>query len=412
MYYVYVMILNFDRLFLRTTIASVMVSKKGKPMINLAYSDYPTDYQSGSKHKQKIYHIKSKKIFGLSDIMYNKTSGDITIDIGWMIAFEDYYNMINKNNIRQIFTNLNQNPFIQFDIDKLYESALVEKCDVTINLKVKDEIDNYYKVIKETTIMGWFDTMHKVSDTQLRIQSDAKSRDEDLLFYDKYRQLSTEQRPFIKKYDILDQFRQVLRLERWIDGEEWIRLAFFDEWYKGDIFLKDLLYAKKHPVADLFCEIFKDVKLFSKYGGVDGYVDSIINSDEEYVGYANKLSYLWMIQVIQFYKKDLAGIQDFIRKYAKSNYYTELPKYNEVLNYMQDNHSLGLLEEIFMWLGIITDRKDCRQVMNAKWYQRGDSKDINCPPIDDIGVRIKGKPKNIKSAEKPYERPAVKNKKK
>jgi hypothetical protein len=51
------MILHFDKLELRTTIASVKRSKKGKKSINMLYSANPTAYQHDVKDKQQIISL-------------------------------------------------------------------------------------------------------------------------------------------------------------------------------------------------------------------------------------------------------------------------------------------------------------------------------------------------------------------
>jgi hypothetical protein len=56
-------------------------------------------------------------------------------------------------------------------------------------MKVKDKIENYYKAMSEVKVLDGFDLMPKASRNMLRIKSDAESRDEVLLCYDKYLEL-------------------------------------------------------------------------------------------------------------------------------------------------------------------------------------------------------------------------------
>jgi hypothetical protein len=121
--------------------------------------------------------------------MWNQSSDEITIIVTGKLAQADYFNMITKDNVLKVLKNINQNRFIKFDVQKLYESAIVECCDVTVNMKVKDKIENYYKAMSEVKVLDGFDLMPKASRNMLRIKSDAESRDEVLLCYDKYLEL-------------------------------------------------------------------------------------------------------------------------------------------------------------------------------------------------------------------------------
>lgn len=139
--------LRFDRMKIITSINNI--------------KDINANYFVANIKNDEILYYKylQEKPFYLN-IIADYGKGELSIEFTGKILLDDYISLINKNNIKECFLQINRLGVCILDIDCILNDSLVVKCDITkdivsdqineIVLQIRQNISNYKKwIVKE-----------------------------------------------------------------------------------------------------------------------------------------------------------------------------------------------------------------------------------------------------------------------
>ena len=219
--------------------------------------------------KQKRVLSSNYKIIGLKNI--EVTTNNLIIELSAKILKENYYEGINKNTVSQMVDNINGCKSIKLNTNKFLDSAKVLRCDVTDNLKVKNNVNDYlsllntYKVNSDYLVSFY----NRKAGSSIVFDRNVKSYKERLTLYDKEKEIYRD-KELIKLFDqeALNRFNNVLRCEQNIVSFSKIR----EKLHINSIDLKDVLNSKELVNYNTFTNITKENKaltLFNSYKDKD-----------------------------------------------------------------------------------------------------------------------------------------------
>ena len=254
--------------------------------------------------KQKRVLSSNYKIIGLKNI--EVTTNNLIIELSAKILKENYYEGINKNTVSQMVDNINGCKSIKLNTNKFLDSAKVLRCDVTDNLKVKNNVNDYlsllntYKVNSDYLVSFY----NRKAGSSIVFDRNVKSYKERLTLYDKEKEIYRD-KELIKLFDqeALNRFNNVLRCEQNIVSFSKIR----EKLHINSIDLKDVLNSKELVNYNTFTNITKKNKALTLF---NSYKDKNLN-------YIIKL--YGMRYFIELFEYDFSLIKQFIREHYNGN---------------------------------------------------------------------------------------------
>jgi len=167
--------------------------------------------------REKIVTITDKNILntnsdGLKNIIIDNTQENCTIEISAKILYDNYFSLINKKTISEVFYNLKKLKIIKFKDYDLLNNSKVLKIDVTRNIPVQSSVKEYVTNLSIVPIASKF-SVTRYKDESLVITKNPLSRREKLrcIFYNKMSELLKD-KSFCKNYSVLP-FDNILRFE-------------------------------------------------------------------------------------------------------------------------------------------------------------------------------------------------------
>lgn len=209
--------------------------------------------------------------FGVKSVIVDRDTNNgkpqnITLELSAKIMQENYFDLINKNNIELLVDKLNSGTAIKFDKNKFIDESIVWRFDNTYNLQVKNEVSKYIAAMFEYKSSLKYD-LKKYDNSGITIIKDVRTAayKERMVFYNKYEEIITDKQ--IHKYINVNQFDNILRCEANIRGLEQIRKAIGierdKERIKGlrqDIKLIDCLNANTNPNLKILTNFTSDIQ--------------------------------------------------------------------------------------------------------------------------------------------------------
>ena len=254
--------------------------------------------------KQKRVLSSNYKIIGLKNI--EVTTNNLIIELSAKILKENYYEGINKNTVSQMVDNINGCKSIKLNTNKFLDSAKVLRCDVTDNLKVKNNVNDYlsllntYKVNSDYLVSFY----NRKAGSSIVFDRNVKSYKERLTLYDKEKEIYRD-KELIKLFDqeALNRFNNVLRCEQNIVSFSKIR----EKLHINSIDLKDVLNSKELVNYNTFTNITKENKALTLF-------NSYKDKDLKYI-----IRLYGMRFIIELSEYDFSLIKQLIREHYNGN---------------------------------------------------------------------------------------------
>jgi hypothetical protein len=195
--------------------------------------------------------LKAKGLKGLKSLIIDWSKEMVKFQFSAKILGKNYFDLINKNNIEQVFDMINRLGIgIEFDTDKVLEYGEVVNCDFTANLKVKEPVKKYLfdlymeakKYSKKFFIRGY--------NGSVVFEEAKKTKPLRATFYYKYAEMLKR-----KDHDLgIERFKDVLRLEINAKTKKNVRDLAGIETNK----LLDVLNSSANPYLFFFQRLFKN----------------------------------------------------------------------------------------------------------------------------------------------------------
>lgn len=254
--------------------------------------------------KQKQVLSSDYKVIGLKNI--EVTTNNLIIELSAKILKENYYEGINKNTVSQMVDNINGCKSIKLNTNKFLDSAKVLRCDVTDNLKVKNNVNDYlsllntYKVNSDYLVSFY----NRKAGSSIVFDRNVKSYKERLTLYDKEKEIYRD-KELIKLFDqeALNRFNNVLRCEQNIVSFSKIR----EKLHINSIDLKDVLNSKELVNYNTFTNITKENKALTLF-------NSYKDKDLKYI-----IRLYGMRHIIESFEYDFSLIKQLIREHYNGN---------------------------------------------------------------------------------------------
>jgi hypothetical protein len=192
-----------------------------------------------------------KGIKGLKALVIDWDTGRAKFQFSAKILGKDYFNLINKNNIEQVFEIINSlNIGIEFYTDRVLEYGEVVNCDFTANLRVKENVRKYifdlYMEAKKYSKRFFI----KIYQGSVVFEEAKKTKPLRFIAYDKYSEMLRR-----KENDLgIEKFRNVLRFEINAKRKKNVRDLAGVETNR----LWDILNSQANPFLTVFEKLFRN----------------------------------------------------------------------------------------------------------------------------------------------------------
>jgi hypothetical protein len=192
-----------------------------------------------------------KGIKGLKALVIDWDRERVKFQFSAKILGENYFNLINKNNIEQVFEIINSLDIgIEFYVNKVLEYNDVVSCDFTKNLRVKEPVKRYiFDLFLEASRLtsNWF--VKKYKSSSVVFEEAKKTKPLRFIAYDKYSEMLKK-----KDYDLgIEQFKNILRFE--INAKRKKNVRDLAETESNQIL--EILNSKANPYLKVFEKLFR-----------------------------------------------------------------------------------------------------------------------------------------------------------
>ena len=165
---------------------------------------------------------------GLNGIFVNDTK--CIIQISSKLVPENYYDMMNINNIERYFDKINSTGLIEFNVKSVIENSNVLSCDITNNIPDIENVATYINPLLIFKVNDKFICKHYKNESISFTKNLKKlAGGEHLKLYDKFTELNNyrnkENKVFVKAID-LENFKNVLRVESRFNNAKLMRKYF------------------------------------------------------------------------------------------------------------------------------------------------------------------------------------------
>jgi hypothetical protein len=192
-----------------------------------------------------------KGIKGLKALVIDWDTGRAKFQFSAKVLGKDYFNLINKNNIEQVFEIINSlNIGIEFYTDRVLEYGEVVNCDFTANLRVKENVRKYiFDLYIEASKLSrnWF--MKKYKSDSIVFEEAKKTKPLRMIIYNKYKEMLRR-----KEIDLgIEKFKNILRFEINAKRKKNVRDLALTESNQ----ILDILNSKANPFLTVFEKLFR-----------------------------------------------------------------------------------------------------------------------------------------------------------
>jgi len=285
---------------------------------------------------------------GIKRIRYDKIKQEAIIEVSGKVLRDQYFELINKNTIERVFSEINKCSPVTFDPGKAIDTAMVLTMDCTDNLKVSNDPADYLTALNQIRIDERYNlTKYKEPGNKgLVITGKQKSFKERQIFYikllDLYRDKVLNNEWYYQQ--LIREHSNVLRVE-----SNLMSFAKIREYAGGSTKLKEILASQERPNLMLFEKITKrnvDFQLYlelqtGKYAGMTLHKLEKQKGMEEIIRECNyDINLIIQIinqvrgqgsnnsKVVRLYRNELAGlIQDEGLKTVRKNELIEEIRY-------------------------------------------------------------------------------------
>lgn len=273
--------------------------------------------------KKLVLDISKNYLLGLKNIELIYNLGLIeygVIELSAKVLKQDYFDLINKNNIEKVIDTINNSDAIKFN-SRFLDTAEVLKTDVTENLTVSKEVSDYIKALQFCNISDKY-RIEKYKNEAIVFKRNVLSYKERMIFYDKYAEMLKDKEA---KFLNIEKFRNVLRCENNIVSFERLRKNFEIKYSK--IYLKDILNSNKQVNYETFNRIIDNNNLSERLFSNE-FLDMSLKQIEKRLGQEC---------IINYFEFDLNKIFEFLKIHNKSRTktYSDFKEYKGVLLSMQ-----------------------------------------------------------------------------
>lgn len=172
------------------------------------------------------FNLKAnKKKTGIKNIILN--DNNCIIDLSSKLCPQLYSEMFNKNTIERYLSELKGTGLIDFDINSLIENSNVLSCDITDNIKVKEDAKSYINSLAIFKLNNKYKCNLNINESII-FERDVKTNSlkERLTVYFKYTELLLKRNTtFRNKIDIED-YKTIVRFESRFSNLELMRKSF------------------------------------------------------------------------------------------------------------------------------------------------------------------------------------------
>ncbi len=200
------------------------------------------------------YKLTAKKPLGMKDIVLNQTQGYATLEMSAKILKENYFKLINRNTIENVFENVNASGLIQLDSKNVIENADVLRCDVTTDLHTKD-IKQHLRSLSVFRLNRKYECKMFPSSIVFNRNVTTKGLKEYQTFYCKETDMKKKDAELLK-YVSIGKAKNVLRCESRYANFQQLRTAF----ETTDLSLLSILQSEANPNLKLFNRITQDIE--------------------------------------------------------------------------------------------------------------------------------------------------------
>jgi hypothetical protein len=248
--------IHLDRLTIKTTKDAILDMDLKK----FNFGAKSVMHEKTCERINKKWMIKNNLGYGIKQIWIDDTdkySDTVRLDLTGKVVYNKYYEMVTVDTFEQAVDHINSYGIIKFDKDKLYNSSILQKTDVTNNLRL-DNIPSYYMgMLKRMTIN---DNKYKWENYQsgdvtngmvFKNKVITRTIKERLLCYDKYEQLCNKDKIGMRMMQEniikLKDFKNVLRIESNLNSFRKMRQYLGIDETEKFIMLKDALESDALP---------------------------------------------------------------------------------------------------------------------------------------------------------------------
>lgn len=210
---------------------------------------------------QKVKDTHRKESFGVGKINIVPHS-HIECQFSAKILGNDYREGITMDTIPEVVDILNEVGGMNITRDGILNKSTMRVFDNTYNIDLdeKDSVGEYIKSLQFGCVGNYKlgVTNYGAESMELRLSTKVKNR---MIFYNKEVELRTHSKDFIKKHNIIDEFKDTLRVEYNLTTMDKMRQAFLLG--SSKVRLTDILSSKENAVIKNFAR-FVDVKTSEK----------------------------------------------------------------------------------------------------------------------------------------------------
>jgi hypothetical protein len=243
---------------------------------------------------------------GFKRVSYNSKKSEAILELSAKVLKDQYFELINKNTIERVFSEVNKISPVTFDIQKAIDTTRVLSMDCTNNLIMLNEPADYLSALNQIRSNEKYNvTDYKAPGNKgIVIAGKQKTFKERQIFYvkklDILRDKEFKKEPYFEA--LIFQHKSVLRAE-----SNFSSLARIRNFARSTNLLKDILTSTANPNLSMFEKITKRNNEFQLYLELENgrYAGMNLNEIEKRIGRENiiKQSNFDINLVIQFVNK-------------------------------------------------------------------------------------------------------------
>ena len=205
------------------------------------------------------YHKYNQTTPSSLKIMANYQFNELAIEFSSKILKDNFIHLINRNNIRECLSNINQLKICTLDIDNIINNSEIVKCDPAKDIDFQDikELKNYTNS-NLVNHSKWKNEPYSNGFAIRKVAGTPRYK-ERFVIYDKEKELEdADNKPFLNslsdKEKCLSYYKGKIRIERNINTKEQIRKAF----NISDNQLMSVLNSDANPIFSLLNKALKE----------------------------------------------------------------------------------------------------------------------------------------------------------
>lgn len=195
-------------------------------LVSLNYLSFDKTTKEIEDVEMTSYNLKSsKKKSGIKNIIKNENN--CIIDLSSKMCPQLYSEMFNRNTIERYLNKLKETNLISFDTNLLIENSDVLSCDVTDNVKVKEDVQSYINSLAIFKLNNKYKCDLNINESII-FERDVKTNSlkERLTVYFKYVELLLKRNTTFRNEIDIEYYKTIVRFESRFSNLELIRKSF------------------------------------------------------------------------------------------------------------------------------------------------------------------------------------------